>query len=741
MAGSDSAAGSGGEAGAHAADGGAAGQASEAGDGDTAPTASGAGGGRLASLAGRPVARHLALLACYLAAGIALTWPRALYLPRGQLPETTDVASYVWDLWWVAHQIVHLGNPWFTAKMAAPAGIQLGFDTTMPLAGLVMSPVTLLFGPAAAFNLLTIVLPGLLCYVMYRTARLWLPSQAGAIAAGAFFGLSSMLAEQDWAHLNIAAGTLFLPMTVEAAVRLRRKPGRRQAIILGLVLGASLLVNQESAVMAAILAALLLIPWLARHPSRVRAAALILGGVIAVVVASPQLIAMAQQASGGGTKVSQHLLAVTGKTYGVGLGDLFAPAQRVGYYGLHQLAAASASSKYKEHTGEFMPMFGLVLSVVALLGLAVSWRRRSAWQLAALWLGCAWLALGASVYILKVQYVPFHQWWNGVWVSPVMPYTWVMRLPVLSAFREADRFAILGLVGAALLAGAAVDWLRYHARPLIIVVAALGLLEAGSSIGQNPAGGIMPATLPALDRPIAADHSGSIVLDVPFGLRGGIPVYGKQGAPPALVLATEDGHPRAIAYTSWVAATTRNEIAGHPFYAQLVRAESGIPLAPLRSPAGNQVTPAELAAARRDLRGLGIGWALIWTRHPGIPPVAAYLKAAGFRFDYRIDGAIVYRFTGTSAVAFAGRNVARSMRLAENALRGQAAHQAAQAGGQAGPLLGRERGKDALLPRMPCLPQPRRDDAALRRQVQPDVPLVALVPAAPDPSLALQPRG
>ena len=35
-----------------------------------------------------------------------------------------------------------------------------------------------------------------------------------------------------------------------------------------------------------------------------------------------------------------------------------------------------------------------------------------------------------------------------------MPYTWLMRIPGLSAFREADRFALLGLVGAALLAGA-----------------------------------------------------------------------------------------------------------------------------------------------------------------------------------------------------------------------------------------------------------------------------------------------
>jgi len=607
--------------------------------------AAGPGGGRLRALAARPVARHLALLACYLAAGIALTWPRATYLVRGQLPASRDVASYVWDLWWVPHQLIHLGNPWFTEHMAAPVGIQLGFDTTMPLAGLITSPVTLLFGPSASFSLLTIVMPGLLCYVMYRAARLWLRSQPGAIAAGAFFGLSSMLAEQDWAHLNIVAGTLFLPMTVEAAVRLRRRPGRRQAVVLGLVLGLCPLVNQESAVMAAALAALLLIPWLVRHPARDRLVPLVIGAVVALVIASPQLIAMAQQLRSGGTGVAPHLLAVTSKKYGVGIGDLFAPAQRVGYYGLHQLAAASPSAANRGPTAEGMPMFGLLLTVVAVLGLAVSWRRRSAWLLAALWLGSAWLALGASLYVLKVQYVPFQQWWNGVRVSPVMPYTWVMRLPVLSAFREADRFAILGLVGAALLAGAAVDWLRYHARPLIVAVAALGVLEAGFSAGP-PQSGIMPTALPALDRPIAADHSGSIVLDVPFGLRGGIPQYGKQMAPPVLVIATADGHPRSVAYTSWVPATTAQRIVAHPFYAQLMRAQSSIPLAPRRNAAGNQVTQAELAAARADLRGLGIGWALVWTRHPS-PQVDIYLRAVGFRFAYRVDGVIVFRFTGS----------------------------------------------------------------------------------------------
>jgi hypothetical protein len=47
--------------------------------------------------------------------------------------------GYVWDLCWVAHQITRLGNPFMTHNMAAPAGVQLGFDTLIPLLGLVMT--------------------------------------------------------------------------------------------------------------------------------------------------------------------------------------------------------------------------------------------------------------------------------------------------------------------------------------------------------------------------------------------------------------------------------------------------------------------------------------------------------------------------------------------------------------------------------------------------------------------------
>jgi len=605
-----------------------------------------------------PVARHIGILLCFIAAGALATIPLAANL-AGRIPAARDPASYVWDFWWVAHQVTHLGNPWFTPLMAAPAGVQLGFHTMMPLPGVLFTPVTLAFGPAFSYNLWTVILPGLLCYATYRAARLWLRSATGAVGAAVFFGLSCMLTQQDWYHLNIALGAIFLPMALEASVRLRRKPGRRQAIILGLVMGVAVLTDQESAVLAAIVVALVLLPWLLRHPGWPRLWPVLLACITGTVVASPQIIAMLQEIVGshGGLSIDPKLLAVSYKQYGIGLPGMFTPTPRVATFGLDPLAGPFLHGR----DNEGMPMFGTTLTVLAVLGLIASWRRRSAWQLAALWIGCATLALGTSLWIGKHQYLPLASVWNGVRVSNLMPYTWFVRLPGLSSFREADRLAILGLLPAALLAGAAVEWCRYHAKPLLAVIAAAAILESGYS-GTTPKVGSIPVSFPGVDRGILRDHSNSIVLDLPFGLRGGIPVDGVPFFPQALVMATEDGHPRSIAYTSRVPGPTIKAINNHPFYFALVHAEHEVAeTCPFRAPGQkgslnlcyhpygvslpgpavrmNQVSeflsPKEIAAAKRDAAAMNIGWAVVWKRNGSVSKfLISYLKETGFHFAY-----------------------------------------------------------------------------------------------------------
>jgi hypothetical protein len=283
--------------------------------------------------------------------------------------------------------------------------------------------------------------------------------------------------------------------------------------------------------------------------------------------------------------------------------------------------------------------FGLVLSLLAVLGVVVSWRRRSAWKLAALWLGSAALALGAVLKIGTHTYMPFAQTWHGVRLSGLMPYTWFVQIPGLAGFREAGRLTMLGLLPAALLAGAAVDWLRRRAALLLIPVLVLGALEAGWA--GNLAVGTMPTALPALDRPIAADHSGSIVVDVPFGVRGGVPLAREGGAfdPEVQVLATADGHPRAVGYLSRLPEPALLAVRRNPFYAGLLSVQ-GQPRSLAESVTGYHSYPALLAAARAAAHRMDVGWVLVWQRAPG---VLAYLAETGFRFAYSADGVLVYR--------------------------------------------------------------------------------------------------
>src|SRR5260370_36079677 len=161
----------------------------------------------------------------------------------------------------------------------------------------------------------------------------------------------------------------------------------------------------------------------------------------------------------------------------------------------------------------------------------------------------------------------------------------------------------------------------------VAVIAVRGVLEGGWSGSASPA--TMPTTLPALERPVAADHSDSIVVAVPLRWRGGLPLYGGQFAAASLVMATSDGHPRAVSYPSWVPAGTIARIRKHPFYTVMVRCQSWIP--------GKQVvvhaSQSQLAAARRDARSMDIGWVLVWNKNP---VVVRYLADIGVRLECRV---------------------------------------------------------------------------------------------------------
>ncbi|HTX45532.1 MAG TPA: hypothetical protein VMD48_04595 [Solirubrobacteraceae bacterium] len=570
----------------------------------------------------RSVAIELAILAGFIAAGIVASWPRASYL-AGRIPATRDAGSYVWGFWWIARQVEHLSNPWFTNYMAAPVGIRLGLHALMPLPGLVLMPITVIFGPSVSYNLLSIAMPGLLAYVTYRLARLWVSSRAGAIAAGAFLGLSSMMTWRSWYHLNLAAGVLFVPLVLEAAVRLTRRPGRRQAITLGVLGGCALLTDQEMWVLALLVAAATLAQWLVREPTSLKLRRAALAAITFLVVASPQLLAIVQQAAAGGATSPAEQLGSSYLGSAVGLPNLFASSPIDG--ALKHLGIA-----YSGRTGDGIPTFGIVVSGLAVLALVVT-RRRWARLLGLLWLASATLALGPVLKLGGHTFIPFPIDLDGQRVSALMPYTWLVQIPGLSGFREASRFTMLGIVPAAVLAGTAVEWLRHRAPLAILPVVALGILDCGWH-GTKTIGSV-PTSLPAVDGPIAADHTRSIVVDVPYGIGGGTGNVGRGFDPDALVLATADGHPRAVAWASRVPAPTTTGLRADAFYVRLRAAQRG-----------HQSNPAQLAAAMINARNLDIGWVVLWNwRYGQTSTVIGYVRATGFRLLRTADGIDLYR--------------------------------------------------------------------------------------------------
>jgi hypothetical protein len=531
----------------------------------------------------------------------------------------------------------------------------------MPFEGVLMMPVTVLFGPSVSYNLLSILTPGLMCYALYRVARLWLSTQTGAIAAGAFFGLSSIMAWHAWYQLNLAAGALFMPLALEAAVRLRRRPRYRTAAVLGVILGASLLTDQESSVLVMIVVAGALLPWLigvrlrrrargaaaAAAGFRRRLTATVIAAVTGLLVGSPQLAAMAAEARAGGATFPAGTLATDYVYSGTNVSWLFAVSSRTVRLGLTALTPVS----YRGPVRDGVLTFGLMLTVLAVFGLAVSWRRRTAWMLAVAWLGSAALSLGPVLKIGNHEFVPFAESWHGVRVSALMPYTWFVQIPGLAGFREAGRLTMLGVLPAALLAGAAVDWLRRHVVLVLVPVLVLAALEAGwaGNLGMPS----MPTALPALDGRIAADHSGSIVVDVPFGVRGGVPLPGEGAAfdPEAEVLAAADGHPRAVGYLSRLPIPTLEAVRRNPFYAGLLSVQ-GQSRALTLSVTGYRSYPALLSAARAEARRMNVGWVIVWQWSGNL---IRYLETTGFKFDYGADGALVYRPVWAKPVRFPPR--------------------------------------------------------------------------------------
>jgi hypothetical protein len=150
--------------------------------------------------------------AVYLLAGVAMWWRVWAGHPTSSMVcACGDPASFAWFISWPAYAVSHGHSLFFTAQVHVPTGMNLLVNTSVLALGVLLAPVTWLFGPIASLNVALTAAPVLsalsACACLRRALRLgWL----GSFAGGMLFGFSPfMMRNEAVNHLQVS----FLALT------------------------------------------------------------------------------------------------------------------------------------------------------------------------------------------------------------------------------------------------------------------------------------------------------------------------------------------------------------------------------------------------------------------------------------------------------------------------------------------------------------------------------------------------
>jgi hypothetical protein len=202
-----------------------------------------------------------------------------MFAPAWSSPATTtleggdgDAAILVWFLRWVPFALEHGHDLLVTHHLNYPDGVNLMWNISLPLPGLLLAPVTGAWGPVLSFNLLLVLAYGLSAWCAYLAIRRFAPGHLAAAAGGLVYGFSPAIRGQSH-HLHMSLAFLVPLMLLalhEILVRQRRSPWLVGAG-LGLMAGAQLLIGEELLAMTALLGFAMFVLLLLANLRRLRA--------------------------------------------------------------------------------------------------------------------------------------------------------------------------------------------------------------------------------------------------------------------------------------------------------------------------------------------------------------------------------------------------------------------------------------------------------------------------------------
>ena len=146
-----------------------------------------------------------------------------------------DPGLFAWFLRWTPFAAGRHISPFASDYLNHPDGINLMWNTWLPLPGLLLSPLTLLFGPVLTFNVLVTLAYGLSAWSAYLAIHRYVPSHGAAACGGLVYGFSPAMVGHSH-HPNLILIFLLPWLFVLLDEILDRQ--RRSPVWLGVGLGA-----------------------------------------------------------------------------------------------------------------------------------------------------------------------------------------------------------------------------------------------------------------------------------------------------------------------------------------------------------------------------------------------------------------------------------------------------------------------------------------------------------------------
>jgi hypothetical protein len=426
----------------------------------------------------------------YLLAALAIT----LWLWRDPASRTVagnpnDTDQFAWFFRYDATAIAHHRIPALvTTAMNAPQGVNVMWNTFMLLPGVLLAPVTLLFGPQSALTVLMTAGFAGSALAMFVALRRWHVATASAALGGAVYGFSPALVHSAIGHYDLQFAVL-PPLIIDLGLRLalRKTSTLRGGLLLGLLVTAQLFISEEILLYTAMAGITVIIvlaasrPTVLRHHIKPLAQALGLAATVPIVVAGYPLWV---QFFG---PLQQSGSPFTPDFFKNDLSSFVVPSS---FLLFHTAGSAAEAASYQGHLPEYLGYLGWPLLIVLAAAAIGFWRRLPVRATAVTFAVLGAFSLGGTLLFGGHEHA-------GI----LLPWYWLQGLPVLSAALP-DRFSIVADGAAAALLAFAVD----AAVPAFAAFAARRHSRLAS--GGRPAAVVLSvailAAAPIVPRPLPA---------------------------------------------------------------------------------------------------------------------------------------------------------------------------------------------------------------------------------------------